>query len=92
MFRSYSSLEGTRAGLRFKEPKTKHGLRGIALPASIVAKLRHRKAQLEQRVSLGLGKEPDDTLVFCHFDGSPLLSHSISTEWSRTAKRLKLGT
>lgn len=83
--------EQNRTGLRFKEPKTTHGRRSVSLPASIVTELRnHRKEQLEQRVALGQGKEPSDALVFCHLDGSPLLPHSISTQWSRVAKRLKL--
>jgi integrase len=91
------SLEQTKAteqnktGLRFKEPKTTHGRRSISLPASIVTELRsHRRAQLEQRVALSLGKEAEDALVFAHFDGSPLLPHSISTQWRRVAVRLKL--
>lgn len=51
------SIEQTRAGLRSKAPKTKHGLRAIALPASVVSELRaHWRAQNEQRLALGLGR------------------------------------
>ena len=55
------SLEQTKAGLKFKAPKTKYGRRSITLPASLVAELRaHWTAQQQQRLALGLGKAPDD--------------------------------
>ena len=42
------SLEQTKAGLRFKSPKSKYGRRSISLPPSAVAMLYlHRKEQLE---------------------------------------------
>lgn len=45
------SLEESKAKLRFKSPKTKHGRRTIILPASAVNMLRdHRKEQLELRL------------------------------------------
>jgi integrase len=52
------SLEELADGsLRFKAPKTESGVRSITVPASTVQMLReHRKAQLEQRLALGLGK------------------------------------
>lgn len=51
------SLEQTKAGLRFKAPKTKNGRRTVALPASIVADLRaHLLRQQERRLSFGLGR------------------------------------
>lgn len=51
------SLEQTRAGLRFKLPKTKHGRRVVALPPIILEALRaHRRRQLELRLALGLGQ------------------------------------
>ena len=70
--RVVQSLEQTKAGLRFKAPKTKHGRRTITLPPSIVAELRtHWKAQQEQRLALGLGKAPETALVFPTWDGKP---------------------
>jgi len=85
------SLEETRAGLQFKGPKTKHGRRTLSLPASIVVELKtHRKAQVTERLSLGLGKEPDDALVFRQLDGKPLKPNSVSTEWRHLVKRLGL--
>src|SRR5215813_3632235 len=53
------SLEETKAGLRFKEPKTKHGKRTLSLPPNVVAVLRdYRRGLLETRMALGIGK-PD---------------------------------
>jgi integrase len=76
------SLEETVDGLRFKAPKTRSGTRTISLPASVVAVLReHKVRQLELRMQLGLGKLPEDALVFCNADGSPLKPDSLSTLW-----------
>jgi integrase len=80
------SLEQTKAGLRFKEPKTRHGRRTIALPSSAVTELRtHWKAQQEQRLALGAGKSPPDTLVFADVNGEPRKPNAVTKEWQRTA-------
>jgi integrase len=86
------SLEQTRAGLRIKQPKTKHGRRTIALPASLVAELReYRRTQQELRLRLGLGKMPDDALVFPNLDGSsPRKPDAVTKAWRRVIKRLGL--
>jgi integrase len=93
------SLEQTKAGLRFKSPKTRYSARPISLPPSIVSELRAlRKEQLvqqEQRLKLGLGREPDDALVFRRIDPktgaiAPLLPNSVTTEWRRLVVSLKL--
>jgi integrase len=85
------AIEQTKAGLRFKGPKTKHGRRQFSISASVIAELRsHRRAQSEQRLAMGLGKEPDDTLVFRHHDGTPLVPNSVSTEWRRLVRTLGL--
>ena len=77
------SLEQTKAGLKFKSPKTKHGRRSITLPASMVAELRaHRSAQQQQRLALGLGKAPDDALVFATWDGNARSPNALTKEWS----------
>ncbi len=66
------AIEETRAGLRFKEPKSKSGRRSIALPASAVEVLRqHKVAQMEERLKLGMGKPDGDTLVFARWTASP---------------------
>jgi integrase len=85
------SLEQTKAGLRFKAPKTAHGRRAISLPASIVFELRAlRRAQAAERLALGLGKEPDDALVLRQPGGDPILPNSLTTEWRRLVATLKL--
>jgi integrase len=83
------SLEQTKAGLRFKSPKTKHGRRKITLPPSAVLDLdKHRREQLELRMLLGLGKPPADALVFCNYDGSPLAPGKLSVQWNRAIRRI----
>jgi len=80
------SLEQTRGGgLRFKAPKTKKSRRTISLPPSAVAMLRdHRKAQLELRLQLGIGRHGADALVFPNDDGaSPISPNCFSVMWGR---------
>ena len=86
------SLEQTKAGLQFKEPKTRHGRRSIALPAYLVTELRaHRKAQQEQNLALGAGKLSPDALAFPTFDGKPRSPNALTKEWSVVAKAMRLG-
>lgn len=85
------SLEETKAGLRLKEPKTKHGRRTIALAPSVVAELRsHWKQQQEQRLRFGMGKTPDDGLVLPRWDGSPRSPNGTTKEWIRALRELNL--
>ena len=59
-------------GIRFKAPKSRAGRRDITLPDILVHALReHRKAQLELRIKLGIGKLPDDALLFADIEGAP---------------------
>jgi integrase len=83
--RSVEHTKGNR--LRFKPPKSKSGRRSVSLPPFVIEVLRvHRKQQLEQRVALGLGKPADDALVFCHFEGSPILPDRLSWNWARLVR------
>jgi integrase len=91
------SLEQTKkAGapgsvLRFKRPKTKAGVRTLSLPPSAVAVLRaHKVRQMELRVQLGLGKLPDEALVFCRLDGSPIPPNDLSRDWACACVSLDL--
>ena len=78
------SLEETKAGLRFKPPKTKRGRRNIALPPDAVTMLRaHRIKQLETRLVIGLGKIEPSTLVLSDVEGRPLKPHTVSRAWQR---------
>lgn len=81
------SLEQTKAGLRFKSPKTKHGRRTITLAPSLVTELRtHWKDQQEQRLRLGIGKAPADGLVFARWDGQPHQPDRLTRQWSDAMK------
>jgi integrase len=85
------SLEQTNAGLAFKAPKTKAGRRVVSIPASIVAELReHWRRQQEQRLALGMGKAGPDDLVFARPDASPWPPDSLTADWARTVRALKL--
>ena len=92
------SLEQTRkvraekgVNLRFKAPKTRAGCRTLSLPPSVVATLRDlRVKQMELRLQLGLGKLPDDALVFCRADGSPIQPSYLSRNWARACHSLDL--
>ena len=86
------ALEQTqRGGLVFKSPKTKYGRRTVTLAPSTLAILReHRGAQREQRLLFGLGKAPEDALVFASWDGSPRSPNALTKEWQRAMRQLGL--
>jgi integrase len=85
------SLEETKAGLRFKTPKTKHGRRTISLPPSSVDALRaHRRQQLELRIALGQGRPEPTALVFSTIEGDPLSPDKLSRDWRRLTAARKL--
>src|SRR5262245_13577191 len=74
-----------RAG--FQATQDPYGRRAITLPPSTVAELRaHRKSQPEQRLALGLGKAPDDALVFATWDGSTRSPNALTKEWTLAMK------
>jgi integrase len=77
------ALEQTRAhGTRFKPPKSKAGRRDITLPDILIDVLReHRKAALELRLQLGLGRLPDEALLFADVDGNPRSLSPMSAAW-----------
>jgi integrase len=59
------ALEQAGGAVSIKLPKTRAGKRVISLPANVVEALRdHRRQQLERCLLLGLGRPPDDALVF----------------------------
>jgi integrase len=77
------ALEETKAGIRFKMPKSKAGRRDITLPDLLVETLREfRKEQLEIRVRLGAGRLPDDALLFAGIDGALPSQKRYSKAWS----------
>lgn len=69
------ALEQTKAGLRFKEPKTAGSRRVVVLPAFAVEALRrHRVVQAEQRLRAGPAWEDHD-LVVTTATGRPLVNN-----------------
>jgi integrase len=85
--RVQQALEFTKAhGIRFKEPKTRAGIRTLTLPDIVVSTLReHRRTQLELRLQLGAGRlEPND-LLFSNIDGTPMHPFHFSTTWADCA-------
>jgi integrase len=85
------SLEETKAGLRFKPPKSRAGIRDVTLPAIVVDTLQaHRKRELERRLLLGQGKLTDDALVFPSWDGSPQSPDCFGSAWNKAKKKLGL--
>ena len=83
------ALEATKAGIRFKSPKSRAGRRDITLPDILVDVLReHRKAALELRMQLGVGRLPDDALLFSNLEGEPLQPSNVSSDWGELAGRV----
>jgi integrase len=85
------SLEQTSVGLRFKSPKTRHGRRSVTISPWLVAELRaHRLRQQERRLSLGLGRVPNDALVFARWDGGTRTPHSLTQKFALAMAALKI--
>jgi integrase len=84
-----ASAEQTKAGIRYKEPKSGRA-RTVALSATVVEELRaHRIRQAEELLRLGV-KLSDDTFVVAQPDGSPLQPNSLTHEWVRLLKKTAL--
>ncbi len=91
MIRIERSIEETKAGLRVKPPKTKHGRRSITIPVVAVEALRAlRVKHLERRLALGLGKMDAGDLVFAKVPGEIPSPDNLSRDWRRVIKGLKL--
>jgi integrase len=82
--RVVQTVEETKAGARLKpQPKTTHGRRTVALTDSTIDVLRrHRVAQAEEHLKLGLGKP---TLLFPRWAASPAV---FGTAFTRMAARI----
>src|SRR5262249_15097033 len=85
------SLEQTKAGLRFKPPKSARGRRTISLSPSVIEVLKeHRRHQLEMRMKLGQGKPPGDALVFARWDGQPRTPNVLTDKFSNAMSAIGL--
>jgi integrase len=81
------SLQQTKAGLSFKEPKTARSRRVVVLPAFAVDILRrHRVEQAEQRLRVGPAWEDHD-LVCCREDGRPIAPNSIHSAYETVLRK-----
>src|SRR5450755_2813520 len=83
------SLEQTKAGLRFKSPKSGKG-RTVALSKTVVEELRaHRLQRAQELLRLGV-RLSDDDLVLGHEDGSIISPIYISQLWARKIRKTRL--
>jgi integrase len=72
-----ATLQRTRAGFVFSEPKTAYSRRQIALPKTVVAALRrHHARQLEDRLLRGQAWEDND-LVLANEVGRPFEARNV---------------
>lgn len=84
------SAEQTKAGVRYKEPKSGKA-RKIALSATAAEELKAWRVRQAQEL-LRLGMRPEaDTFVVTTVDGRPLQPRSMTHEWVRLLKAKKLG-
>jgi len=84
------SLEQTKAGLSFKEPKTARSRRVVVLPGFAVEALRkHRVEQAEHRLRVGPAWE-DHGLVCCRENGRPIAPNSIHSAYETVLSRAGL--
>jgi integrase len=81
------AIEDTKAhGIRIKSPKTEACRRDITLPdIAVTALSEHRRQLLETRMKLGVGKLPNDALLFTTLDGRPLRPANVSSDWGEVA-------
>jgi integrase len=85
------SLEQTKAGLRFKPPKTRNGKRTISIPPFLVTELRAHIVKLqERRLALGLGRATRDDLLFPRWDGQVRSPHWLTQKFAQAMAALKI--
>jgi integrase len=85
------TMQFLKTKVTFKTPKTASSRRQIALTPSTCVVLRlHREAQDTVRRSLGLAPVTEADLVFCQYDGRPLLPDSITHAWIKLTRRCGL--
>ena len=84
------SLEQTKSGLHFKQPKTKKSRRSVTLPPITVEALRlHKAEQAMLRLRLGLGRDKNG-LVCSRYDGEPRSPRAFSKEFDRFIRALDI--
>ena len=84
------SLQSTRSGALFEEPKTRRSRRTVALPAFLAPYLtRQRDDQLERRAALGERWQETDLVVDAR-DGGPISPATFSAAWPKFLRRAGL--
>ena len=80
VIRVREALEQTKAhAIRFKAAKTRARRRDITVRDRVLDALRvYRRDQLELRIQLGMGRLPDDALLFTDLDGKPRSLYAVS--------------
>jgi integrase len=85
------SLEQTKAGLRFKSPKTRNGKRTIGVPPFIVAELRAHIVKVQaRRLALGMGGAAGDDLLFPRLDNQVRHPHWLTQKFALVMKALRI--
>jgi integrase len=83
------SAEQTRAGVRYKEPKSGR-TRTVALSATVVEELRaHKFRQAQELLRLGL-RTTDASFVCAREDGQPLQPLTLTHDWERKLAKTAL--
>jgi integrase len=83
------SAEQTKAGIRYKEPKSGRA-RTVALSTTVADELRrHKIQQSEELLRLGV-RQTDDGFVHAREDGHPIQPRSISQAWRQKLATLDL--
>ncbi|MCJ2099206.1 tyrosine-type recombinase/integrase [Methylobacterium sp. E-046] len=78
------SAEQTKAGVRYKPPKSGKG-RVVTLPAMLAARLRvHRVGQAEGLLALGV-RQTEATFVYTREDGEPIQPRTLTQAWRKIA-------
>lgn len=81
------SLEQTKAGLRYKSPKTERSRRTVVLPGFTVEALRaHKVNQAKERLAVGPLYQ-DENLVCARRDGTPWAPDQFSTAFAAFVRR-----
>lgn len=76
------SAEQTKAGVRYKPPKSGKG-RPVALSSTMVEQLRaHRVQQAQELLRLGI-RQSEATFVYTQEDGQPLQPRSLTQAWMK---------
>ncbi len=83
------TLHQVRCGrIVIRQPKTERSRRVVALTPSTAALLEeHHESQSRLRESLGYPELTSDDLVFCQYNGKPLLPNTVTHNWIKVVRR-----